>query len=97
MDGARQYGYWVGYRCAEPFGEYDTKRYRVGLNHDIALPVTRLHNTWGDEDLAERSELEWRSRTDPMAKDFVSRQCPVSPTNINGDALCDDINAVMLG
>ena len=37
----------MGYRCAEPFGEYDTKRYRVGLNHDIALPVTRLHNTWG--------------------------------------------------
>ena len=57
----------------------------------------RLHTTWGDEDLAERRELEWRSRTDPMAKDFVSRQCPVSPTNINGDALCEDINAVMLG
>ena len=57
----------------------------------------RLHTTWGDEDLAERRELEWRSRTDPMAKDFVARQCPVSPTNINGDALCEDINAVMLG
>ena len=39
LDGAIQYGYWVGC-CAEVY-EYDT----VGLD-DIALPVTRMHNTW---------------------------------------------------
>ena len=55
----------------------------------------RLHTSWGDEDLPERRELDLR--TDPMAKDFLSRQLQVSPVNINGDALCEDINAVVLG
>ena len=56
----------------------------------------RLHTTWGpDEDLAERRELEFR--TDPMAKDFVSRQWQVSPARINGNDLTVDSNSVMLG
>ena len=53
----------------------------------------RLHTTWPDEDLAERRELEFR--TDPMAKDFVSRQ--VSSPRINGNDLNVDSNSVMLG
>lgn len=55
----------------------------------------RLHTSWGDEDRAERRELDFR--TDPMAKDFLSRQLQVAPVNINGDVLCEDINAVVLG
>ena len=55
----------------------------------------RLHTSWGDEDLPERRELALR--TDPMAKDFLSRQLQESPVNINGYDLCEDINAVVLG
>ena len=55
----------------------------------------RLHTSWADEDLPERRELDLR--TDPMAKDFLSRQLQVSPVNINGYDLCEDINAVVLG
>ena len=55
----------------------------------------RLHTSWGDDDLPERRELDLR--TDPMAKDFLSRQLQVSTVNINGYDLCEDINAVVLG
>ena len=61
----------------------------------VAETRYRLHTTWPDEDLAERRELEFR--TDPMAKDFVSRQWQVSSPRINGNDLSVDSNSVMLG